>query len=98
MSTLSSHLKNHPGLKVKQAKTTNILLLNIGKFRFSFLEETYLDGLATPLRGRLAGVTKNHINFLNIKFFFKCTWFQGSKPIVKKARAQNGPRGSIVSL
>ena len=52
----------------------------------------------TSLRGRLAEVAENHITFLKIQFSFKCTWFQGSKPIIKGARAQNGPRGSIVSL
>ena len=50
------------------------------------------------VRGCSAGVTKNHITFLKIQLSFKCTWFQGSKPIIKGARAQNGPRGFIVSL
>ena len=31
VSTLSSPLKNQPGLKVRQVKITNILLLNIEK-------------------------------------------------------------------
>ena len=42
MSRLSSPLKIHPGLNVRQAKTTNIWLPNIQKV--SFVEETYLDG------------------------------------------------------
>ena len=92
MSTLGSPLKNQPGLNVSQAKTTDILLPN----RFSFLEETYLNGQATPPppppMGLLAEVTKNR-TFLKIQFSFKSTWFQGSKPIFKGARAQNGPGG-----
>ena len=67
-------------------------------FRFSFLEETYLDGWVTPLRDCSAQVAKNNKTFLKMQFSFKCTWFQGSKPIIKGARAQNGPRGSIVLL
>ena len=57
-----------------------------------------MDGQATPLGGHLAGVTKNHITFLKIQFSFKCTWFQGPKPIIKGASAKNGPMGSIVLL
>ena len=95
--TFGSPLKDESGLKVRQAKTTDILLPNIRNvYRFSFLEDTYLDGQATPIRGCSARVTKNHIK--KIQFSFKYTWFQGSKPIIKRARAQNGHRGSIVSL
>ena len=46
VSTLSSLPKTHPGLKVMLAKNTNILLPNIEKFRFSFVEKT--EVAATP--------------------------------------------------
>ena len=87
MSTLSSLPKNYLGLKARQSKNTSILLPNVEKVRFSFLEETYLDGQITPLGGCWAGVTKNHMTFLKIQYSFKSTWFQGSKYIIKGARA-----------
>ena len=36
VSTLSSLPKNHPGLKVRQAKNTNILLVNVEKVWIQF--------------------------------------------------------------
>ena len=43
VSTLSSLLKNHPGLKVRQAKSTNILLLNIKEVYIQFsIEDNFL--------------------------------------------------------
>ena len=61
VSTLSSLPKIHPGLKVRQAKTTNILLPNIKKVEFQFSEGDKFGWLSDPSRGLLGqGHQKSH--------------------------------------
>ena len=45
--TFGSPLKNQPGLKVSQAKTTDILLPNIEKVQIQFSGDKF-DGQMTP--------------------------------------------------
>ena len=61
VSTLSSPLKNHPGLKVRQVKTTNILLPNIEKVECQFSGGDIFGLLSDPFWGSLSqGHQKSH--------------------------------------
>ena len=84
--------KSQAGLKYKYLVTK--CTKNV---KFTFLEDTNVDVQVTHLLCPSAGVTKNYIIFLKIQLSFKSTLLQGSKPIIKGHRSQNGCRGSIVS-
>ena len=53
VSTLSSLPKNHPGLKVRQAKNTNILFPNVEKVSIQFSQVDKFGWLSDPFRGSL---------------------------------------------